>query len=357
VKQISLLTVVGARPQFVKAAVVSRAIARHNAAGAAVSITEQIIHTGQHYDENMSRVFFEEMEIPAPAANLQIGSGTHGQTTGRMLEAVEAQILQRKPDWVLVYGDTNSTLAGALAAAKLHVPVAHVEAGLRSYNQRMPEEVNRVLTDHVSTLLMCPTANAVENLAREGIAAGVHCVGDVMYDAVLHYRRKAIAPAEKGPFALATIHRAENTDDPDRLRRILAALGQASLPVLLPLHPRTRAVIVREGIRVGGALRIIEPLSYFAMLGHLQGCSFVVTDSGGLQKEAYFFGRKCITVRRETEWVELVAAGHNRLADADEQAIAAALEWAMQPPPAGDSLYGAGDAAQRLIAVLAGAGR
>jgi UDP-GlcNAc3NAcA epimerase len=227
-----MLTVVGARPQFVKAAVVSRAIAAHNRAAGSVRIDEQIVHTGQHYDYAMSQTFFDEMAIPLPAVNLQVGSGGHGATTGAMLAGLEQEILARRPDRVLVYGDTNSTLAGALAAAKVHVPVAHVEAGLRSFNRRMPEEINRVLTDHLSDVLFCPSELAREQLAREGIRQGVAVVGDVMYDAALYYAKRAILPPQEPPYAVATLHRAENTDDSQRLRQILGALGQSPIPVL-----------------------------------------------------------------------------------------------------------------------------
>ena len=248
---------------------------------------EEILHTGQHYDPMMSQVFFEEMEIPRPAVNLQVGSGNHGAVTGAMLAGIEREILARRPDRMLVYGDTNSTLAGALAAAKLHVPVVHVEAGLRSYNRRMPEEINRVLVDHVSSVLCCPSEQARANLAREGIERGVHVVGDVMYDAVRYYRGKAIVPPLAAPFILCTLHRAENTDDPARLRGIIAALQDAPLPVVLPLHPRTRKLAGAQGIVLGGRIRPLEPVSYFAMLGYIERSAFVVTDSGGVQKEAF----------------------------------------------------------------------
>lgn len=350
---LQLLTVVGARPQFIKAAVVSRAIAAHNRAGDGRAIVESIVHTGQHYDHAMSQAFFDEMAIPQPVANLGVGSSSHGAMTGAMLTSLEQQILIRRPDWVLVYGDTNSTLAGALAAAKLHIPVAHVEAGLRSFNRRMPEEINRVLTDHVSDCLFCPSASAQTQLAHEGITHGVHVVGDVMYDAVCFYRRQAIAPALTEPYALASLHRAENTDDPQRLQRILTVLGQAPLPVVLPLHPRTRQILERQRLRVSGQLHLLEPQSYFAMLGYLERCAFVITDSGGLQKEAFFFAKKCLTVREETEWTELVACGANRVVGTEDTAIRMAFPWAMQPLSEVPQLYGQGDAGARIVALLA----
>ncbi len=315
-------------------------------------IEEEILHTGQHYDPMMSQVFFEEMEIPPPAVNLQVGSGNHGEATGAMLAGIEREILARKPDRLLVYGDTNSTLAGALAAAKLHVPVVHVEAGLRSYNRRMPEEINRVLVDHVSSVLCCPSEQARTNLAREGIERGVYVVGDVMYDAVRYYRGKAITPPVPPPFILCTLHRAENTDDDARLRGIIAALQDAPIPVVLPLHPRTRKLADGQGIVIGGRIRLLEPVSYFAMLGYIERCEFVVTDSGGIQKEAFFLGKRCITVRDETEWTELVACGANRLAGADPAAIRRAFSWAMEPLGPCPEVYGHGDASQRIVRLL-----
>ena len=343
------MTVVGARPQFIKAAVVSRAVARHNDAGHGPTIREEIVHTGQHYDHNMSQSFFDEMEIPQPVVNLAVGSGNHGAATGAMLAGIERELLDRRPDILLVYGDTNSTLAGALAAVKLHVPVAHVEAGLRSFNRKMPEEINRLVTDHVATLLLCPSQPSKTQLAAEGITHGVHVVGDVMFDAVRHYRRKAIPPTTPEPFALASIHRAENTDDPARLRGILAAMGQSPVPVVLPLHPRTRKILHRDAVDVADRVHIIDPLSYFGMLGHLDRCAFVITDSGGLQKEAFFFGRRCITVRDETEWTELVDCGANRVVGADQSAIVASFPWAQLPLTDLAPLYGSGQAGAEIV--------
>ena len=311
-----ILTVVGARPHFIKAAVVSRAIAGEPRAA------EIMVHTGQHFDANMSDIFFSELAIPAPARHLGISGGGHGEMTGRMLAALEPVMIEAKPDMVVVYGDTNSTLAGALAAAKLRLPVAHVEAGLRSFNRAMPEEINRVLADHASDLLFCPTRAAVENLRREGIGVGVHQVGDVMYDAALFVgaasgQRSSIVERlglESGRYALATLHRAENTDDPRALGRALDYLKSAARErrIVFPVHPRTRAAIAAAGLSVAG-LEAIEPLGYFDMHRLLQGAALVFTDSGGLQKEAYFHRVPCVTLRSETEWVETIACGWNRL--------------------------------------------
>jgi len=311
-----ILTVVGARPQFIKAAAVSRAI-RDSA-----DFSEIMLHTGQHFDEMMSDVFFREMEIGKPEVNLAIHGGTHGAMTGQMLAGIETCLLERKPDWVLVYGDTNSTLAGALAAAKLHIPVVHVEAGLRSFNRRMPEEVNRVLTDHVSALLLSPTVAGVRNLAAEGITRGVHHVGDVMYDAMLHAQKRAWSKStiladfglSEGGFALATVHRAENTDDPARLQAVMDAIAAnaGGLPIVLPVHPRTRQAIARSGTQLG-PIRTIDPVGYIDMVRLLDGSKLVLTDSGGLQKEAYFARRPCVTLRDETEWTETIEHGWNRL--------------------------------------------
>lgn len=355
-----ILTIVGARPQFVKAAVISREIAKHNQSGKA-QIREVIVHTGQHYDANMSDIFFSEMGIPKPDYHLNIGGGTHGAMTGQMLERIESVLFQEKPDVLLVYGDTNSTLAGALAASKLHVPVAHVEAGLRSFNMRMPEEINRVLTDHVAKWLFCPTATAVDNLNKEGFSSDdrrrVLNVGDVMYDAVLHY--KGISkPSEnilslmdtlKRDFFLATVHRAENTDFPERLHAIIRALARIAkdTPVVLPLHPRTKKYL--DSSMLAG-LNVIDPVGYFDMIGLLDGCKGVFTDSGGVQKEAYFFGKPCVTLRDETEWLELVNIGVNVLAGADEQMILqAAKGMSYVDIKEGSSLYGDGFAGRKII--------
>lgn len=310
-----ILTIVGARPQFIKAAPVSRALA-------AKRLGEVLVHTGQHFDAAMSAVFFEELAIPAPAYNLEVDSLSHGAMTGRMLEKLEQVMLAEKPDMVLVYGDTNSTVAGALAAAKLHIPVAHVEAGLRSFNRRMPEELNRVVTDHLSTLLLCPTRTAAHNLNAEGLANGVHVVGDVMYDVMLATeaqaeRRSMILETlgvEPRSYAVSTIHRAENTDDPERLATIMTWLEAAGRenPIVMPLHPRTRKLIADSGIEPAG-IRLIDPLGYLDMTRLVHHAAAVFTDSGGLQKEAYFHRVPCVTLRDETEWVETIEAGWNRL--------------------------------------------
>lgn len=312
---LKVVTVLGARPQFIKAAPVSRALQE-------AGIAEAIIHTGQHFDRKMSAVFFDELGIPEPAFNLGVHSLNHGAMTGRMLEAIEPILQAEMPDWILVYGDTNSTIAGALAAAKLHIPVAHVEAGLRSFNRRMPEEINRVVTDHVSDLLLCPTQTAVENLAAEGITRGVHHVGDVMYDATLaalgaaRSRSRILEELGRTPrtYAVATIHRAENTSDPVRFGAVVEWLRARAreMPIVMPVHPRTRSLIDAAMPPVAG-LQLIEPLGYFDMTLLMSQARGVYTDSGGLQKEAYFHRVPCVTLRDETEWVETVEAGWNRL--------------------------------------------
>lgn len=350
-----LLTVIGARPQFIKAATVSRALALHFQ-----DAREVLVHTGQHYDANMSDVFFDELDIPQPDHHLGIGGGSHGQNTGRMLEKLDALITVERPDWVLVYGDTDSTLAGALAAAKLHIPVAHVEAGLRSFNRRMPEEINRILTDHVADMLFVPTLVARANLRREGIEdSKIHMTGDVMYDATLYYRTRARKPQwfmglETGTFALCTIHRAENTDDPDRMRGILAGLAQSRMPVVLPLHPRTRKQLAQHGLELPDTVRVVDPVGYLEMVWLESHCDLVVTDSGGVQKEAYFHGKPCVTLRDETEWVELVEAGANVLTGADPAQIRSAMDRTGSLDDMPKDLYGQGNSAMSILTRLAG---
>lgn len=347
-----VLTVVGARPQFIKAAAVSRSFAKNR-------IEEVLVHTGQHYDADMSDVFFQQMDIPKPAHHLGVGGGLHGAMTGRQLEKIEDVLLAEKPDWVLVYGDTNSTLAGALAAAKLHIPVAHVEAGLRSFNRKMPEEINRVLTDHLSTLLFAPTPKAVENLAQEGIEGErVKLVGDVMYDATLFYKSRACKPhwfdalaLPEGEFVLCTVHRAENTSDIERLREIMCGLQDSGLPVVLPLHPRTRGVIEQMNVNIPGNVHIVTPVGYLEMNWLEMACRVVATDSGGVQKEAYFHGKSCVTLRYETEWVELVEAGVNCLVGANSKEISRSLveaEMLTNVP----ELYGNGTASDSIVEAL-----
>lgn len=346
-----IVTIVGARPQFIKAAVVSRALKEHHPA-----VHEVLVHTGQHYDANMSEVFFDELDIPRPDENLAIGGGTHGQNTGRMIERIEAVLMSERPDWVLVYGDTDSTLAGALAAVKLHIPVAHVEAGLRSFNRRMPEEINRILTDHASDLLCTPTDTATHNLSSEGIRGDqVQQVGDVMYDAARYYgaraeqRSRIIETLGLTPqgYILATIHRAENTDDPVRMSDILAGLAGSPLPIVWPLHPRTRQRLADFGLALPEIIRPINPVGYLDMVRLERHAARIATDSGGVQKEAYFHRVPCLTLRDETEWVELIEAGANRLVGTDPEAI----QQGLREPPGEcqqKGLYGNGDAGQRI---------
>lgn len=360
-----VVTIVGARPQFIKAAMVSRAIQAHNRQFEK-QIEELILHTGQHYDENMSDIFFKEMNIPQPTWQLQCGSGTHGEMTGRMLMQIERVLIENTPDYVLVYGDTNSTLAGALAASKLHIPVVHVEAGLRSFNRQMPEETNRVLTDHISTLLCCPTFAAMRHLNNEGIRQGVHHVGDVMYDAALVFEELAESSSRilielglhKKSFYLCTIHRAENTDDPNRLQQIVKALLQAGsidCPVVLPLHPRTRSCLEKQDLLVllqdHPGVTLTPPLSFPDMVMLEKYATTILTDSGGIQKEAYFHHTPCITLREETEWTETVDAGWNQIAGYETEHILTCLST---PPPVQEEIleYGSGNAAEAIIRLL-----
>jgi len=349
-----IVSIVGARPQFIKAAAVSRLLRQQ--------ATEILVHTGQHYDPNMSAVFFDELEIHAPEYHLGVGSGSHGAQTGEMLVRIEEVLLKEMPDWVLVYGDTNSTLAGALAASKLHIRVVHVEAGLRSFNRRMPEEINRILADHLSNLLFCPSDIAAQHLAREGIIQGVHVVGDVMADTLLFAAQRASQRSSilkklgltPGGYLLATVHRAENTDQPDRLRSILQAFAMIQELVIFPIHPRTRyriADLQLQNLLDGSQVRLIEPLGYLDMVRLEQSARMIITDSGGIQKEAYWLKVPCITLRDETEWVETVENGWNCLAGADRHTIAHMAET-FQPPADQPVLYGDGLAAPRIIEQL-----
>jgi UDP-N-acetylglucosamine 2-epimerase len=348
---VKILTVVGARPQFIKAAPFSCAVRQRH--------TEILVHTGQHYDASMSDVFFEELRIPRPDHHLGVGSGTHAAQTAHILERLEPVIRAEAPDTVVIYGDTNSTLAGALAAAKLGVPVAHVEAGLRSYVRDMPEEINRVVADHVSSHLFAPTQTAVDNLAREGITAGVTLTGDIMYDALLEnapiaakrstiIRDLALTP---GGYVLATVHRAANTDDPARLADLFDAFALLKEPVIVPLHPRTRAALMATDIEVEPPVRIVDPAGYVDMLALEQHARMILTDSGGVQKEAYLLGVPCVTLRDETEWVETLEGGWNVLAGADAERILAAAQRS-RPSGTPPNVFGDGHAAEKMVAAL-----
>lgn len=344
-----ILTILGARPQFIKAGSVSREIASYP------EITEVIVHTGQHYDTNMSDIFFDEMKIPKPDYFLGIGGKSHGAMTGQMIEKIEEVAIKEQPDWIMVYGDTNSTLAGAIVASKLHIKLAHVEAGLRSFNMKMPEEVNRILTDRISTILFCPTDTAIANLKKEGyddIECKIIKSGDVMQDGAMFYAQYAQKPelvAIKDNFILATIHRAENTDNIDRLREIIESFNTIAKEkqIILPLHPRTKKILEQNNIQT--EFDIIEPVGYLNMVWLINGCSLVMTDSGGLQKEAFFFAKPCITLRDETEWVELVEGKFNVLAGADKDKIVDLyqnFDFAKDYSP---DLYGGGNASVRIV--------
>ncbi|PIE28368.1 UDP-N-acetylglucosamine 2-epimerase (non-hydrolyzing) [candidate division KSB3 bacterium] len=354
---LNIVTLVGARPQFIKAAPVCRALreAGHR---------ELLVHTGQHYDADMSEIFFQELHIPEPARNLEVGSGSHGRQTGHMLIRIEEVLLAEKPDWVLIYGDTNSTVAGALAAVKLHIPVAHMEAGLRSFNRKMPEEHNRVVADHLSDVLLCPTQIAVNNLANEGITEGVHLVGDVMYDSLrynLHLAEErshildslGLSPKR---YILATVHRAENTDTPERLRSIFSAferIAQQDIEVVLPLHPRTRNKLDALDLSLT-KLRILPPVPYLDMLALAQHAKAILTDSGGLQKEAYWLKVPCITLRDETEWIETVDTGWNVIVGANAELIVEQCFHFIEPA-SHPLLYGDGQTAGRCVSLLGAA--
>jgi len=349
-----IITIVGARPQFIKAAAVSREIEKYK------DIQEIIVHTGQHFDANMSEIFFEEMHIPKPHYNLNINGLSHGAMTGQMIEKIEEVLMIEKPDWVLVYGDTNSTIAGALAARKLHIKVAHVEAGLRSFNMTMPEEINRILTDRISNILFCPTNAAINNLKAEGyenIDIQIVKSGDVMQDAALFYEEKAKAPDLFLPkeFVLATIHRAENTDDKSRLENIFEAFSEIGkkMPVILPLHPRTKKIIESSSFNINeDRVQIINPIGYLEMVFLLKRAKLIMTDSGGLQKEAFFFKKPCITLRDETEWVELVENGFNTVVGARKDKIIQSFENQRYDIDFSMDLYGKGKASEFIIEKL-----
>ncbi len=354
-----ILTVVGARPQFIKAAILSNAIR------ATAGVDEALAHTGQHYDEKMSNLFFNELDISAPKYNLEVGSKSHGEQTGLMLAKIEEVLLKEKPDVVVVYGDTNSTLAGAIAASKLHIPIAHIEAGLRSFNRKMPEEINRVLTDHCSTWLFAPTEDAVKNLCNEGVDQNIiYNVGDVMYDVTLHFSEKAKEEStiledlklDSKAYVLSTIHRAENTDDPVRLMNMLKALSllNQKIPVVLPMHPRTKKMLSLEQKDLIKDFKLIEPVGYLDMLSLEVGASMIATDSGGVQKEAFFSKVPCVTLRDETEWVELVDLGWNKLASPglDHEEIYSIFSQQLESRGNSGEPYGNGTAAEQIIEVI-----
>lgn len=346
-----ILTVVGARPQFIKAAAVSNIIRNEH--------EEILIHTGQHYDENMSKIFFEELKIPKPSYNLEVGSGGHGMQTGTMLIELEEIYIKEKPDMVLVYGDTNSTFAGALCASKLLIPVAHIEAGLRSFNMNMPEEQNRILTDHISKYLFAPTTSAVKNLSTEGITKGVHNVGDVMYDATLNFSKISKEKSKimkklnlyQEEFVLATIHRAENTNDINRLRNISEALNESGKKIILPLHPRTKKYMDDYGLKFNNNIKIIDPVGYLDMISLEMYCKKIVTDSGGVQKEAFFMNKPCITMREETEWVETVENGWNIIVGTDKTKILEGIVNFM-PNKFQQNIFGDGHAAEKILKII-----
>lgn len=352
-----IVTIVGARPQFIKSSPVSKAIREKG-------ITEYLVHTGQHYDYSMSKVFFDELNTPSPDINLNIGSGSQAYQTGQMLIGIEAVLTAQKPDCVLVFGDTNSTLAGALASVKLHMPVAHVESGLRSYNRLMPEEHNRILTDHCSDFLFCPTQTGVDNLAREGIKERVYLVGDTMYDAVLQFAEiarhssKIISNLGVHPkqYLLVTVHRSYNTDNPENLSAILCALQEVSEPIIFPIHPRTRQRMNSFGLfntnLKSSSIRFIDPLSYLDMIYLEQNARIILTDSGGIQKEAYFFSVPCVTLRFETEWVETVQSGWNILVGTDKKLLKYAINDHVWPSSMSEPVFGNGNASQLIAEIL-----
>ena len=349
-----IITILGSRPQFIKAAVISRLLKSQN-------INEIIVHTGQHFDDNMSNIFFKELELPEPDINLGIGGGSHGQNTGRMIENIELILNKEKPDWVLVYGDTDSTLAGSIAAVKLHIPIAHIESGLRSFNRQMPEEINRILTDHVSELLFTPTDTATQNLANEGIRGEkVQKVGDVMYDAILYYSKHAeecsrileklnLEPKE---YILATVHRAENSDNINRLKNIISGFANANKTVIWPMHPRTKKQLNIYELELPPSIKIIEPVGYLDMIMLEKHASIIATDSGGVQKEAFFNQVHCITLREETEWIELVEAGVNILVGTEPIKITNQLNSIRNIWECEEKFYGEGKAGELIVKTL-----
>ena len=346
-----ILTVVGARPQFIKASVISRALKAY-----IPNASEILVHTGQHYDFNMSDIFFDELKIAKPKYNLGVGGGTHAQNTGRMLEKLEQIMLIEDLDWVLVYGDTDSTLAGALAAAKLHIPVAHIESGLRSFNRRMPEEINRILVDHISSVLFSPTDLGKINLIEEGVKKEmIHVVGDVMYDAALFYNTFAKEPKwfnelgiKANEYILCTIHRAENTENLDYMRNIIIGLAESRLPIILPLHPRTKKILLETGLKFEKNIIMVDPVGYLEMVWLEKNSEKIVTDSGGVQKEAYFHNKFCITLRNETEWMELVDAGCNVIVGSNPLKIIKYINQDHTYKLKNDNLYGNGNAGKKI---------
>lgn len=346
-----IVTIIGARPQFIKAASMSQKLRK--------VAKEVLVNTGQHYDNTMSDIFFRELEIPEPDYNLNVGSGTHGMQTSQMLLGIEKVLIGESPDWVLIYGDTNSTLAGALASSKLHIRVAHVEAGLRSYNRLMPEEINRVLADHLSSLLFCPSETAVDNLKMEGITQGVHVVGDVMADSVMLAGKMAGDHAQilsrldlvEKQYLLATIHRAENTDSPKCLLEILTAFNEIETKIIFPVHPRTKKAMKELGWSPASNVTLIDPVGYLDMIALEKSARMILTDSGGVQKEAYWLSVPCITMREESEWVETIEAGWNILTGADKNKITDAVHSCCYPE-AHPQLYGDGQAADQIIKIL-----
>ncbi|GBD92222.1 UDP-2,3-diacetamido-2,3-dideoxy-D-glucuronate 2-epimerase [bacterium BMS3Abin04] len=343
-----IVSIIGARPQFIKAAVLTKIIEKEP------GVDEVLVHTGQHYDENMSKIFFDELEIPRPHYNLEVGSGSHAYQTGMMLEKIEKVLLSEKPDWIIVYGDTNSTIAGALAASKLHIKIAHVEAGLRSFNKLMPEEINRITTDRISDLLLAPSLNAMHLLKNEGLEKNAVFTGDVMFDSILFYQKlaeqkhKLSEVIDEKEFYLATVHRQENTDDKTRLQNIFEAFSELDLPVVLPLHPRTRTKL--KEITVSDNVKIIDPVSYLEMILLLKNSKKILTDSGGLQKEAYFLKKPCITLRDETEWIETTEGNWNFIVGTNKELILEKIK--VNQFVEQKNYYGDGKAGEKILTAI-----